>query len=74
MLPPVSLPRETAAKPASNGKPVEEKSVAGSQETVVKKVDTKKESKKEEKKVEFVMDVKATPVAAAIMLLPLPVP
>jgi 2-oxoglutarate dehydrogenase E2 component (dihydrolipoamide succinyltransferase) len=60
---------ESAAKPAaSNGKPAEEKSVVGSQESGVKKAEPKKETKKEEKKVEFVMeDVKATPVAAAIM-------
>jgi 2-oxoglutarate dehydrogenase E2 component (dihydrolipoamide succinyltransferase) len=62
---------ESAAKPASsNGKPVEEKSEVSSQESVVKKAELKKEKKeekKEEKKVEFVMDAKATPVAAAIM-------
>jgi 2-oxoglutarate dehydrogenase E2 component (dihydrolipoamide succinyltransferase) len=58
---------ESAAKPASNGKPVEEKSVVSSQESGVKKAESKKETKKEEKKVEFVMDAKATPVAAAIM-------
>lgn len=59
---------ESAAKPAaSNGKQIEEKSVVSSQESGVKKTEAKKETKKEEKKVEFVMDVKATPVAAAIM-------
>ena len=59
---------ESAAKPAAtNGKSVEEKSVASSQDSGVKKTEPKKEAKKEEKKVEFVMDVKATPVAAAMI-------
>jgi 2-oxoglutarate dehydrogenase E2 component (dihydrolipoamide succinyltransferase) len=58
---------ESAAKPATNGKPKEEKSVVSSQESGAKKAEPKKETKREEKKVEFVMDAKATPVAAAIM-------
>ncbi|TMI61297.1 MAG: 2-oxoglutarate dehydrogenase complex dihydrolipoyllysine-residue succinyltransferase [Bacteroidetes bacterium] len=59
---------ESAAKPAaSNGKPVEEKSVDASQESGAKKTESKKETKKEEKKSEFVADVKASPVAAAMM-------
>ena len=62
---------ESAAKPAaSNGKPVEEKSAVSSQQPADKKTE-KKESKKEEKPVtsnqQPATDIKASPVAAAMM-------
>ena len=60
---------ESAAKPAAtNGKAVEPKAEAAAQPKEEKKAEPKKEAKKEEKKVQFVMDdVKATPVAAAMI-------
>lgn len=59
---------ESAAKPAAtNGKAAESKVEAVAQPKEEKKAEPKKESKKEEKKIEFVMDVKATPVAAAMI-------
>jgi 2-oxoglutarate dehydrogenase E2 component (dihydrolipoamide succinyltransferase) len=59
---------ESAAKPiASNGKPAAEKTEASTSKAEEKRAEHKKETKKEEKKVELMSDVKATPVAAAIM-------
>jgi 2-oxoglutarate dehydrogenase E2 component (dihydrolipoamide succinyltransferase) len=59
---------ESAAKPiASNGKPAAEKTEASTSKAEEKRAEPKKETKKEEKKVELMSDLKATPVAAAIM-------
>lgn len=58
---------DKASKP-SNGKPSKEKSVVGSQEPVVEKKKAKAEVKTEDKKEEQATDVKATPVAAAMIV------
>ena len=59
---------ESAAKPsATNGKSTDAKPEVANQPKEEKKAEPKKEAKKEEKKLEFVADVKASPVAAAMM-------
>lgn len=59
---------ESAAKPiVSNGKLAAEKAEASTSKAEEKRAEPKKETKKEEKKVELVTDIRATPVAAAIM-------